>query len=121
MLPDNTIPVERLRLDNLTRERVSQLFAAMSHPTRLRIVELLSEGPRSVTDIADKLQVGQSGISQHLAILTRAGVLAVEPVGVVRLYRVRGPRIVKILNLIEEFCTVHNLYGRAEDEPLAPQ
>ncbi len=103
-------------MDVLTRERASQLFAALSHPTRLRIVELLESGPRSVNDIAESLQVGQSGISQHLAILARAGVLAVEPIGSVRLYRVRGPRIVKILDLIAEFCTVHHLFGVAEAE-----
>jgi len=102
-------------VDNLTRDRASQLFSALSHPTRLRIVELLGPGPRSVNDISESLQVSQSGISQHLAVLTRAGVLAVEPMGAVRMYRVRGPRIVKILTLIEEFCTVHQLYGLASE------
>ena len=103
-------------MDIMTRARVGQLFGALANPTRLRIVELLCTGERSVNEIAEALQIGQSGTSQHLAILTRAGVLAVEPVGSIRIYRVRGPRIGKILTLIEEFCTIHELYGVAREE-----
>ena len=95
----------------LVRERASQLFAALSHPARLRIVELLCNNELTVNEIASALSIGQSGTSQHLAILTRAGVLTVEPRGASRFYCVRGPRIAQILALIEEFCQVHALYG----------
>ena len=97
------------------REQASQLFAALSHPTRLRIVELLCNNELTVNEIASALRIGQSGTSQHLAILTRAGVLTVEPRGASRLYCVRGPRIARILALIEEFCQVHELYGIPEE------
>ena len=100
-------------MDNQIRERAGQLFAALSHPTRLRIVELLCLGERMVNDIAQELGLSQSGASQHLAILTRAGVLVAEPRGTARVYRVRGPRIGHILTLIEEFCQVNHLYGAA--------
>lgn len=103
-------------MDNTMRARASQLFDALSNPTRLRIVELLCTGERNVGDIAEALDLGQSGTSQHLAILTRAGVLKVEPSGTSRIYRVRGPRIARILSLIEEFCTVHELYGYADED-----
>ena len=109
-------------MDNMMRARVSQLFDALSHPTRIRIVELLCTGERSVGEIVEALELGQSGTSQHLAILTRAGVLAVEPIGTTRIYKVRGPRIGQILTLIEEFCALHDLYGFAdEDEKAAPE
>ncbi len=103
-------------MKNSVRERASQLFAALSHPTRLRIVELLGTDERTVNEIAAELVLGQSGISQHLAVLERAGVLAVEQRGVSRFYRVRGPRIQAVLNLIEEFCQTHELYGAPEGE-----
>lgn len=98
------------------RERASQLFAALSHPTRLRIVELLATGEKTVNEIFAELALSQSGTSQHLAVLTRAGVLTVTPQGTTRVYRLRGPRISRILALIEEFCQAHDLYG-AEPEP----
>lgn len=98
-------------MDALTRERAAQLFSALSHPTRLRIVELLEGQERTVNEIAELLAIGQSGASQHLAILARSGVLVVEPRGVARVYRVRGPRVGRILALIVEFCDVHKLYG----------
>jgi ArsR family transcriptional regulator len=107
----------QIQLKDETRERAGLLFGALSHPTRLRIVELLSSGEKTVNEIAGALEISQSGTSQHLAILTRVGVLVVEPQGVTRHYRVRGPRIVRILGLIEEFCELHSLYGQAEELP----
>lgn len=98
-----------------TRERAGLLFGALANSTRLRIVERLRDGGKTVNEIAADLGISQSGTSQHLAVLTRAGVLIVEPRGATRLYRVRGPRILRILNLIEEFCEVHGLYGEAEE------
>lgn len=98
-------------MNERTRERASQLFFALSNPSRLRIAELLCHTEMSVTDICAALSLGQSATSQNLATLTRAGVLVVEHKGANRIYRVRGPRITRILALIEEFCTVHELYG----------
>jgi DNA-binding transcriptional ArsR family regulator len=98
-------------MDDVTRLRAAQLFDALSHPIRIRIVELLYKGERTVGDIAAEMKIGQSGASQHLAILARAGVLVAGPRGATRTYRVRGPRIERIMELIEEFCHVHGLYG----------
>ena len=100
-----------------TRQRAGQVFAALSHPARLRIVELLCQDPHTVNEIAASLDLSQSGTSQHLAILTRAGILVVEPHGVSRSYRVRGPRIGRTLVLIEEFCEMHNLYALTDEFP----
>ncbi len=102
-------------MDKRTRDRASLLFGALANPTRLRIVELLCGGERTVNDVAAALNLPQPSTSQHLAVLARAGVLAVEPRGASRIYRVRGPRIVRILALIEEFCAIHSLYGPEDD------
>ena len=78
------------------------------------MVEFLGDQAKSVNEIAAHVGIQQSGASQHLAILARAGVLVVEQRGVSRLYRVRGPRIGKIMGLIEEFCSIHDLYGEPD-------
>jgi DNA-binding transcriptional ArsR family regulator len=98
----------------LTRSCV--LFGALANPTRLEIVELLLEGERSVGDVAAAVAIGQSGASQHLAHLARAGVIVATRRGSTRLYRVRGPRIRQIMATIEEFCRVHGLYGQGDEE-----
>jgi DNA-binding transcriptional ArsR family regulator len=102
-------------MDEQIRERAAQLFAALSHPARLRIVELLFTGEKTVNEIAETLALSQSGTSQHLAVLTRAGVLKVAPHGTSRVYSVRGPRIRRIFDLIVEFCQVHALYGPTDE------
>lgn len=98
-------------MEQRIRERASRLFYALGHETRIRIIELLGEGGQTVGQLTDRLGISQSGTSQHLAVLARAGVLAVDRKGTSRTYRLRGPRIPHILQVIEEFCTVHHLYG----------
>lgn len=71
----------------------------------------------SVNDICAALDLGQSATSQNLAMLMQAGVLVADQKGTSRFYRVRGPRIGRILVLIEEFCHVHSLYGAPEELP----
>lgn len=108
-------------MDELTAARACELFSALSHPGRLKIVEILCTGERSVGQIAAEMGIGHSGASQHLSLLARAGVLVSETRGASRVYRVRGPRIAAILGLIEEFCHVHRLYGAPVDEPNAAE
>lgn len=93
------------------RARVTILFGALANETRIRMIQTLVEGPKSVGDLARELGIQQSSASQHLAILTRSGVLTVVRNGSFRVYSLRGPRIPKILEIIEEFCEVHRLGG----------
>lgn len=92
------------------RVRVTVLFGALANETRIRMIELLESGPKTVGELARELGIQQSSASQHLAILTRTGVLRVVPTGAFRVYSLRGPRIPKILEIIEEFCEVHRIH-----------
>lgn len=102
-------------MDELTAMRAVELFTALSHPVRLRMTELLCAQERTVGQIAEETKVSRSGASQHLAILARAGIVVSKTRGTSRIYSVRGPRIGKILELIEQFCHVHHLYGPADE------
>jgi ArsR family transcriptional regulator len=101
-------------MDKDIRARAAALFNSLSHPTRLRIVELIGNSHKTVNEVASALELPQPLVSQHLAILTRAGVLAVEPKGSSRIYRVRGPRVGQVMRLIEEFCSIHGLHGEVD-------
>jgi len=98
---------DALRLDNDTRAFAVQLFAALAHPTRLRMVELLTTRYYSVSEIAHHLGILQPNASQHLAVLSRAGLVSARPDGLTRLYSLRGPRIAAILLLVDEFRRAH--------------
>jgi DNA-binding transcriptional ArsR family regulator len=52
------------------------LFAALGDPTRLALVERLSNGgPASITALADRFDLTRQGISKHLQVLAGAGVI----------------------------------------------
>jgi DNA-binding transcriptional ArsR family regulator len=62
-------------------------FDALGDPHRRAIVELLSERPRSVREIADTLPISRPAVSRHLRLLKEAGLVADESAGTRRLYR----------------------------------
>lgn len=62
-------------------------FDALGDPHRRAIVELLVNRPQSVREIADRLPISRPAVSRHLRLLKEAGLVADEPVGTRRLYR----------------------------------
>ena len=50
-------------------EKAADLLKAMSNPQRLRVLCLLLEGERSVGQINEQVELSQSALSQHLAVL----------------------------------------------------
>lgn len=62
-------------------------FQALGDANRQRIVELLADGPRSVTELADAMPISRPAISRHLRLLKDAGLVAVTPDGTRRIYR----------------------------------
>jgi DNA-binding transcriptional ArsR family regulator len=61
---------------------------ALGDPTRRAILELLRDGPRPVGELAGALPVSRPAVSQHLAVLKAAGLVADRPAGRRRLYAV---------------------------------
>lgn len=63
-------------------------FQALSDPTRRGMVERLSRGPASVSELAEPLPMSMSAVMQHLKILEASGLVISEKVGRVRTCRV---------------------------------
>lgn len=61
----------------------------LDDPTRRRIVEVLSHGELSATQIAAEFEISRPAVSQHLSVLLDGGVLTVRPSGRRRLYRLQ--------------------------------
>ena len=66
------------------------VLSALAEPNRLRIIELLREGPRPVGEIAARLALRQPQVSKHLRVLTEAGLVAVHPAAQQRIYALRA-------------------------------
>jgi DNA-binding transcriptional ArsR family regulator len=57
-----------------------QVFVALADPTRRAILAALSSsGPATATDLAGRLPITRQAIAKHLALLTQAGLVTVEP------------------------------------------
>lgn len=56
-------------------DRLDHVFAALSDPTRRRILTLLLEDDMAVSDVAQPFGVSLAAVSKHLAVLDRAGLI----------------------------------------------
>nr|WP_256488393.1 metalloregulator ArsR/SmtB family transcription factor [Deinococcus sp. HSC-46F16] len=65
-------------------------LSALAEPHRLQIVELLTQQPLTVGEIAARLQLRQPQASKHLRVLSEAGFVAVQPVANRRIYTLRA-------------------------------
>jgi len=63
---------------------LDRVFAALADPTRRAILTMLLEDDMAVTDVAAPFPMSLAAISKHLAILTRAGLIAQEKRGRVK-------------------------------------
>ncbi|MFQ5584785.1 MAG: ArsR/SmtB family transcription factor [Calditrichia bacterium] len=57
-------------------DTLNSIFAVLADPTRRRIIELLFEGEKCVTEIADSFDMSLPAVSKHLRIIERAGLIA---------------------------------------------
>ncbi len=65
-------------------------FAALADPMRLALVEALRDGEQPVNELVERVRIQQSGVSRHLGILSRAGLVEVRPEGQQRFYSLRA-------------------------------
>ncbi len=82
----------------------SDVFNAVAEPRRRLILDLLSQGERSVSDIARSLGLKQPQVSKHLRVLRQVGLVSVRGSGQQRLYSLNG----------EGLKPVHDWVGRYE-------
>jgi DNA-binding transcriptional ArsR family regulator len=71
----------------LKHQQVDGVFRALGDPTRRELVERLSGGPATVSQLASPLDMSLSGVVQHLAILESCGIVRSEKVGRTRTCR----------------------------------
>ncbi len=76
----------------------ARLFRSLSHDARIRILEELRDGERSVSELQGALGVSGSNASQHLAVLRGEGIVTSRREGTTVLYVVADSRIYNLLD-----------------------
>ena len=92
----------------------AEFFRTLGHPARVRILQLLRDGERTVGALQAALELDSSGTSQHLAALRRQGLVTSRREGTSVHYRIRDARILELLELAREILAA----GLEEDRAL---
>ena len=85
----------------------ADIFQALAHPTRIAILEFLSNGELSAGILIDKLGMEQTNVSQHLAVLRAKQLVTNRKVGNQVFYSVRDPIIIEVLALMRTYFHSH--------------
>lgn len=81
----------------------ARVCKAIADPKRLLIINELRDQELSVGDLCEALDVSQSNVSQHLAILRERGVVSTRRDGTRVLYTLRGKKVLQAVDLLREF------------------
>jgi DNA-binding transcriptional ArsR family regulator len=93
-------------------------IAALGDPTRRQIFEFLSAQPSSVGDLAKKLPVTRSAVSQHLGVLRQAGLVAHRTAGTRHVYHIDPEGIAKLRAYLDDlWATALNEFKLAAEQP----
>jgi ArsR family transcriptional regulator len=85
------------------REFKAEIFQALAHPTRIAVVEALSEGERNAGSLLELLRVEQANLSQHLAVLRAKHVVSSRKSGNQVYYALRDPALARVLELLKRY------------------
>lgn len=85
-------------MNNATAERHAQIFKALMHPVRLQILDVLRGGEECVCHLEAHLGQRQAYVSQQLAILRKAGLVADQRDGPNIFYRIARPEVLTLLD-----------------------
>ncbi len=93
-----TEPIQQVKAD---------FFKALAHPARIRVLELLIDGERSVGDLAEEVGLESSHLSQQLGVLRRANLVRTRKEGSTVIYSLADRRLAKVLQLSREILLTY--------------
>jgi len=79
------------------------MFKALAHPARIRALEVLAEGDRSVSAMLPFVGIESSHLSQQLGVLRRAGLVATHKEGSSVIYSLKDPLVGELLLIAKRF------------------
>ena len=85
----------------------AQFFRALAHPTRIRMLEILVRGGRTVQELQEALTLDQPIVSQQLAVLRNQGIVSAQKEGSSVRYTLRDPLVGALLDLARRIFNNH--------------
>jgi len=98
-------------------DRVAAQFRALSEPSRLKLMNLLFAGERSVGELVDGSGLSLANVSKHLSLLHQAGWVGRRKAGLHVVYSLADPRAVELCELM---CTRVRELARGAAEAMQP-
>lgn len=80
----------------------ADLFKALGHPARVRALEVLAVGERSVGELQPVVGIESSHLSQQLGVLRRAGLVTTRKDGTTVIYSLRHPLVAELLAVAKQ-------------------
>jgi DNA-binding transcriptional ArsR family regulator len=99
-----------------TEQQAALAFKALGEPRRIEILRLLRTGPRAVGEIAAEVDVSQQAASQHLAVLSEAGLVEARKEGTKHLYSIKPDGFAPVAAFVETFWAPRLAALKAEVE-----
>ena len=81
---------------------MDRVFHALGHATRLSVVEMLTRGPMSVSDLAKRFEMALPSFTQHLGVLESSGLIRSHKAGRVRTYYLDAKCLKAVARWIDE-------------------
>lgn len=85
----------------------ARFFKALAHPTRIRILEVLVHGSRTVYELQEALALEQATVSQQLAVLRNQAIVNAEKEGLAVRYSLRDPLVSDLLDVARRIFNNH--------------
>jgi DNA-binding transcriptional ArsR family regulator len=85
----------------------AQFFRALAHPIRIRILEILVRGGRTVQELQEALTLDQPVVSQQLAVLRNQSIVSAQKEGLSVRYTLRDPLVGELLDLARRIFNNH--------------
>ncbi|TDD64308.1 ArsR/SmtB family transcription factor [Actinomadura rubrisoli] len=83
----------------------AELFKTLGHPVRVRVLELLREGPMPVRDLLAETGIEASSLSQQLGVLRRAGIVVASREGTTVVYELAGVDVPELMGAARRILT----------------
>jgi len=99
--------MQQPRMSPEVLELIARRFRVLAEPARLRILTMLSEGEKTVSELVEATDLNQANVSKHLGVLRASSFVERRKEGLYAFYRIADPSV-------ERLCAI--MCGRLEEQ-----